>query len=196
MRQQQQIGYAIPVIEDANAPGAPAGDAEAGASGATGGLKKIAQTEAETPTNTETQPDTETPSDAERLSELFWSVARRLRHSSRQSLAPWDIAPSHSRALSVLMQHQALRLSDLSDHLHIAPRSTTDVVDGLQERGLIQRSPDPHDRRAMLVSLTAEGRRAGTAIRAARDADAERFFGALSDADRNELARILRTLRG
>ena len=94
------------------------------------------------------------------------------------------------------MQHQALRLSELSDHLHIAPRSTTDVVDGLQQRGLIQRSPDPHDRRAMLVSLTDQGRRAGIAIRAARDADAERFFAALSDADRKELARILRTLRG
>ena len=135
-------------------------------------------------------------SDTEKLSELFWSVARRLRHSSRESLAPWDIAPSHSRALGVLMQHQALRLSELSDHLHIAPRSTTDVVDGLQERGLIRRSPDPHDRRAMLVSLTDEGRRAGSAIRAARDADAERFFAALSDTDRHELARILRTLRG
>ena len=135
-------------------------------------------------------------SDTDTLSELFWSVARRLRHSSREALAPWDIAPSHSRALSVLMQHQALRLSELSDHLHIAPRSTTDVVDGLQERGLIRRSPDPHDRRAMLVSLTDEGRRAGSAIRAARDVDAERFFAALSDTDRHELARILRTLRG
>ena len=94
------------------------------------------------------------------------------------------------------MQHEALRLSELSDHLHIAPRSTTDVVDGLQERGLIQRSPDPHDRRAMLVSLTEAGHRAGTAIRAARDADAERFFAALSDTDRTELARILKALRG
>jgi len=36
----------------------------------------------------------------------------------------------------------------------------------------------------------------GTAIRAARDADAEQFFGALSHADRNDLTRILRTLRG
>lgn len=144
----------------------------------------------------ETRPGTGTQSDTDRLSELFWSVARRLRHSSREALAPWDIAPSHSRALSVLMQHQSLRLSELSDHLHIAPRSTTDVVDGLQERGLIRRSPDPDDRRAMLVSLTEEGQRAGTAIRAARDADAERFFAALSETDRHELARILHTLRG
>ena len=48
----------------------------------------------------------------------------------------------------------------------------------------------------MLVSLTDEGHRVGQAIRAARDADAERFFGALSGDDRAELARILRALRG
>jgi hypothetical protein len=34
-----------------------------------------------------------------------------------------------------------------------------------------------------------------TAIRAARSADGERFFGALSTSDRSDLARILRNLR-
>ena len=184
------------MIEDTTARGGSAEEPGAGASGATGGSIKAALSGPETQPDTGTQSDNGTQSDTDKLSELFWSVARQLRHSSREALAPWDIAPSHFRALGVLMQHQALRLSELSDHLHIAPRSTTDVVDGLQERGLIQRSPDPHDRRAMLVSLTVQGRRAGTAIRAARDADAEGFFAALSDTDRTELARILRTLRG
>jgi DNA-binding MarR family transcriptional regulator len=131
----------------------------------------------------------------ESLSEAFWAVARQLRRLSRQTLAPWDIAPSHSRALGVLMDHGVMRLSELSDHLHIAPRSTTEVVDGLQERGLIERRPDPHDRRATLVGLTDEGTSVGTAIRAARTAEAEAFFGVLSDQDRAELTRILLRLR-
>src|SRR5664279_1161568 len=130
----------------------------------------------------------------ESLSEVFWGVARRLRHLSRQTLAPWDITPSHSRALGVLMDHGVMRLSELSDHLHIAARSTTEVVDGLQERGLIERRPDPHDRRATLVALTPEGTRVGGAIRAARSAEAQAFFGVLSEGDRAELSRILRQL--
>ena len=43
----------------------------------------------------------------ETLSEAFWGVARQLRHLRKETLAPWDIAPSHSRALGVLMRHGA-----------------------------------------------------------------------------------------
>jgi DNA-binding MarR family transcriptional regulator len=134
--------------------------------------------------------------DDESLSELFWGVARRLRHQTRQTLSPWDVTPSQSRALNVLMRHGVLRLSELSDHLHIAPRSTTEVVDDLQQRGLVERRPDPADRRATLVALTGAGAEAGRAIAEARQAEAERFFGALSPADRADLGRILRTLAG
>jgi DNA-binding MarR family transcriptional regulator len=88
-----------------------------------------------------------------------------------------------------------MRLSDLAEHLRIAPRSITEVIDALQERGLAERSPDPADRRATLVALTAEGERLGEAVRAARRDEAEAFFGRLSDADRDALARILRTLK-
>jgi DNA-binding MarR family transcriptional regulator len=133
--------------------------------------------------------------ESQTLAETFWAVARRLREHSRKTLAPWDITPSHSRALGVLMQHGTIRLRELSDHLHIAARSTTEVVDGLQERGLVERRPDPHDRRATLVTLTDDGVRVGRAIRTARTAEAEAFFGVLGESDRAELARILQQLR-
>jgi DNA-binding MarR family transcriptional regulator len=136
------------------------------------------------------------PETAEPLADLFWAVARRLRHLSRVALAPWDVTPSHSRALAVLLGHGDLRLSELSDHLHIAPRSTTEVVDALTERGLAERHPDPDDRRAVRVRLTDAGREAATAIRQARLSEAEAFFALLDDTDRAELTRILTQLRG
>jgi DNA-binding MarR family transcriptional regulator len=131
----------------------------------------------------------------ESLSEVFWDVARRLRHASRESLAEWDIAPSHARALGVLIRDGALRLSDLSDRLHIAPRSTTEVVDGLQERGLVERRADQDDRRATIVAVTAAGQRVGAAVQANRAATGDRVFSALSATDRAHLARILGKLR-
>ncbi|MEU0152190.1 MarR family winged helix-turn-helix transcriptional regulator [Micromonospora fulviviridis] len=136
-----------------------------------------------------------TGSDEESLAETFWAVARRLRHQSKRTLEPWEINPGHARALAVLMRHGAVRLSTLAEHLRIAPRSATEVVDGLAERGLVERRPDPVDRRATLVALTGEGERVGEAIRVARATEAERFFGALDPADREELTRILRRLR-
>ncbi|GIJ08476.1 MarR family winged helix-turn-helix transcriptional regulator [Micromonospora andamanensis] len=133
--------------------------------------------------------------DDESLAETFWAVASRLRRQTRESLAPWDVTPSQSRALGVLVRYGEVRPGTLAEHLRIAPRSATEVVDDLEARGLVNRRPDPADRRATLVALTEEGRRVSAAIRTARRAEADRFFGHLDAADRVELARILRTLR-
>ena len=128
----------------------------------------------------------------ETLAEAFWSVARQLREASAKSLAPWDINPSHLRALRVLTRRGTMRLSELSEHLHIAPRSTTEVVDALESRGLVRRSPDPDDRRATLVEVTEPGL---GVLEAIRGTEAGRVFGRLGQEDRAHLARILRQLR-
>lgn len=133
--------------------------------------------------------------DDETLAEAVWSVARQLRHLTHDTVAPFGITPGQARALGVLRRHGGMRLSDLAEHLRIAPRSATEVIDALQDRGLAQRSPDPADRRATLVTLTDEGDRIGGAVRAARSAQAAAFFGPLSDTDRETLAGILRSLR-
>jgi DNA-binding MarR family transcriptional regulator len=135
------------------------------------------------------------PGADESLSEAFRSVARRLRETSHQALAPWDITPSAFRALRILGRDGAMRLSELSEHLRIAPRSVTEVADTLESRGLAERRPDPADRRATLIGLTEHGASVLDAIRAARGTEAERVFGKLSATDRANLARILRKLR-
>ncbi len=131
----------------------------------------------------------------ETMLELFRSVSRRLRETSQESLAPWDISPSHWRALRVLARHGQMRLSGLSEHLRIAPRSATEVIDALENRGLVARRPDPADRRATLVELTEHGVGVLHAVKGVRGAEAERLFSRLSDADRAHLARILRVLQ-
>lgn len=70
----------------------------------------------------------------------------------------------------------------------------TNRVDRLAARGFVERSPDPGDRRGVIVRLTAEGK---TAVDGAFEAllDAERTFLAdLPDAERGQLAELLRTL--
>jgi DNA-binding MarR family transcriptional regulator len=131
----------------------------------------------------------------ESLSEAFFGVARALRRLTTSTLEPWEVNPSHSRALRELDQHGVMRPSELSEHLRIAPRSATEVIDALEERGLVERRPDPNDRRATLVTLTESGRSTSTAIRAARTQEAERFFGDLTPTERSQLAAILRKLR-
>ncbi|WP_433291000.1 MarR family winged helix-turn-helix transcriptional regulator [Actinoplanes sp. CA-030573] len=132
--------------------------------------------------------------DEETLSEAFWSAARALRHRTRVALEPWDLSPSLARALNVVSRHGAVRLSTLADHLRIAARTATEVADDLTARGLAARHPDPDDRRATLVSLTEAGTETAQAIRRARQAEGEQFFAALTEAEREDLARLLRKL--
>lgn len=131
----------------------------------------------------------------ENLLEAFWAVTRRLRVDVRVALEPWHVSPSQSRALGVLSRHGEMRLSALAEHLRIAPRSATEVIDDLEKRGLAVRKPDPSDRRATLVTLTDEGVSTVRAINEARAAEGERLFAGLDPADRADLTRILRQLR-
>ncbi|HWS38314.1 MAG TPA: MarR family transcriptional regulator [Actinoplanes sp.] len=129
------------------------------------------------------------------LLEAFWAVSRKLREHTRITLEPWHVSPSQSRAVMVLSRHGEMRLSALAEHLRIAPRSATEVIDDLQNRGLVERRPDPSDRRATLVVLTDRGAGTARAIREARAAEGERLFAHLAPADRAELSRILNELR-
>jgi DNA-binding MarR family transcriptional regulator len=129
------------------------------------------------------------------LGEQFGAVARRFRSASMASLAAWDVTPSQMRAVRKLTAREGgLRSSELAHHLHIAPRSATEVVDALAAKGLVQRSPDPTDRRATLVSLTPRGRELMDEVRRARGAESEKLFERLSRTDRDHLSRILRRL--
>ena len=128
------------------------------------------------------------------LGDLLMRVARTQRRRWREALAPWDLSPHQARALRVVCERDGVRLSDLAESLHIAPRSATEVADGLQERGLVERSPDPGDRRAVLLRPTAAGRRVRAEVGHARAADSAELFARLGPEDRATLARILRTL--
>jgi DNA-binding MarR family transcriptional regulator len=128
------------------------------------------------------------------LGDLLMRAARTLRRRFGAVLAPWDLSPHQARALRVVGSGDGVRLSELAEALRIAPRSATEVADGLQERGLVARAADPTDRRAVVLTVTEAGRQVQREVDDARAADSAELFGRLSAADRAALARILRSL--
>ena len=68
------------------------------------------------------------------------------------------------------------------------------TLDELQERGYIERRPDPDDRRVRLLAHTESGRAVRDAAQAAIQRGEERWLGRLSANDRRVFLRILRQL--
>ncbi len=72
----------------------------------------------------------------------------------------------------------------------------TNRVDRLTDRGLVERLPDPHDRRGVLVRLTPAGKEAVDSAFEALLASERALLTVLDERDRARLATLLRSLMG
>jgi len=78
---------------------------------------------------------------------------------------------------------------DLQDHPNI-----TRLVDALEQRALVERTPDPDDRRRSLVSLTAAGRQLMESLLPQVVAERRRIFRGLSATELETLVTLLHTI--
>jgi DNA-binding MarR family transcriptional regulator len=88
-----------------------------------------------------------------------------------------------------------LRPSDFTGSLMLTSSGTTKRLDRLEQAGLIRRDPDPHDRRGVLITLTPAGVELIDGLTAAHMANEARILRALTDAERERLADLLRKLQ-
>lgn len=72
--------------------------------------------------------------------------------------------------------------------------TTSFRIDRLERQGLVRREPDPEDRRAVFVALTAAGLRLVDDVAPAHLANEDRLLAALGPAERDTLVGLLRTL--
>jgi DNA-binding MarR family transcriptional regulator len=90
-----------------------------------------------------------------------------------------DVRPAHT-AVFQHIEAGGSRLTELADRAQISKQSMGYLVDHLEQRGYLERRPDPTDRRAALVCLTERGWdevRAALAIIAALEAEWTRALG-------------------
>lgn len=136
------------------------------------------------------------------FAELVLQLARRLRRTAPAMNNRHSLAPHQVRALIALDRRIEAGLesrpSDLAARLRIAPRSATDVLDSLADRGLVERARSVTDRRAIVLTLTEAGRRAAreldNALRAQRSVQSRELLSVLPAADRRQITDLLRTV--
>jgi DNA-binding MarR family transcriptional regulator len=96
---------------------------------------------------------------------LFSRLRRRLRSLGVDD----DLTPSQTAVLTRLWKEGASSASALAGAEGVRPQSMATIVAALEQRGLVERTPDPEDGRRQVVSLTIEGRRRAESDRQVRE---------------------------
>ena len=124
-------------------------------------------------------------------------LARELEQRLEPVYAEQGLEPGWYDVLATLRRSgppYRLRPSEFTGALMLTSSGTTKRLDRLEQAGLVARTPDPHDRRGTLITLTATGRELVDAASEAHIANEHRLLGALSEAERQRLADLLRKL--
>lgn len=132
--------------------------------------------------------------------EVFSRISRLSRHLdlarrsafTAQGIEPWEF--DVLAALRRAGRPYQLTPGRLIRETLVTSGTMTNRVDRLAARGLVQRSPDPGDRRGVLVGLTPAGRKTvDAAFEELLDRE-RRLLESLPEGDRAHLAALLKTL--
>ncbi len=84
-------------------------------------------------------------------------TAQAIRQAYESRLAPLELNLSQASLLGFLKDSGPLTQTQLAASLGLGRAATGAIVDVLEKRGLVERRPNPKDRRVWLVDTTSEG---------------------------------------
>jgi len=112
-------------------------------------------------------------------------IRRRLRDSFDVTLPRFDLLAQLDKAPN------GMTLGELSQRMMVSNGNVTGLAERLVEQGLLDRRASPTDRRAQIVSLTAEGRRAFRAMARTHEDWIADIFSGLNAAEIDTLMNLL-----
>jgi DNA-binding MarR family transcriptional regulator len=128
------------------------------------------------------------------LGALFARVTRRLIDAERPLLEAHGLSMWDYIALSHLAREPAGTQLALARAIHYDKTRLIGLLDELERQDLVTRTPDPTDRRARIVTLTATGAARQAAAQADIRAMEDRFLASLDKAERTRLRDTLAQL--
>ena len=126
-----------------------------------------------------------------------WQLLVRFSFTQRASLpalaAELELSPAQCHLLNLIDPDRPMPMGELGGAMSCDASNVTGLVDRLESRGLLQRSPSEEDRRVKVLSLTPLGAKVRAAL-LERITSSPPTLERLSAADQRALARILRRL--
>ncbi len=105
------------------------------------------------------------------------------------------LSATQARLLFVLAE-QPTNMLGLGASVRLGKSTMTSAIDRMEAAGLLRRTPDPDDRRRLVVTLTEAGVDAARAFEASMREAVTRLLGPLAEGDRAVLGRLLSVILG
>jgi DNA-binding MarR family transcriptional regulator len=125
---------------------------------------------------------------------LFRDLARMHVRAQRAALACRATSETQCTILTEVGRAGSVRMSDLVARLQLDKGWVSRAVDQLVQEGLVVRSTDPVDRRAIIISLTAAGTVKFKDVERCLDAQIGRVFARLKASDRQKVGAAMAIL--
>ncbi|WP_369214001.1 MarR family winged helix-turn-helix transcriptional regulator [Streptomyces flavofungini] len=126
--------------------------------------------------------------------ELIGTVVGRYHEEYEEAAAGHALTGAQARVLG-LLSLEPLPMRRIAQKLKCEPSNITGIVDRLEARGLVERRPDPADRRVKLAAPTTEGKAVARGLRDSLNF-AREPLGRLSHEERVTLRGLLRRMLG
>jgi len=110
----------------------------------------------------------------------FRDALRRFQRWSEGQARAAGLTPAQHQLLLAVRGHDGdPTIGDVAEHLMLRHHSAVELVDRAERAGLLQRRPDPDDRRVVHLELTSDGESHLAALSAAHLAELRRLQGGL-----------------
>jgi DNA-binding MarR family transcriptional regulator len=119
-----------------------------------------------------------------------------LRRGVDQQLRHYGLTLSQRDVLLALWENGPTDQTALRDRLGLEQSSVSRLVDGLARRGLVALDPAKEDRRVRIAHLTSGGAHLLRRTPGSSELGGELMLGGLTEAERNELVRLLKHCAG
>ena len=119
------------------------------------------------------------------------ATARAVRQAYDLRFAELGLNLSEASLLAYVEESGALTQTRLAERLGIGRAAMGSVIDSLEKRGLVERNPDPDDRRVWLVDLTASGKEMVQQVTERDVVLRKELRAGISRDDRQKLAEVL-----
>ncbi len=127
------------------------------------------------------------------LGPVLHALARAHRARVSAALAPHGLHAGQDLLLMAVWDQPGMRQSVLAERLGVEPPTVTRMLQRLERGGMVERRPDPHDARVVLVHPTARSRLLEGTVRRVWSSLDERLAIALGETDAARLQRLART---